>query len=138
IKHGQVQALSASINTALGHLSRGKIKQAVQALDVFTTKLNNFAKSGHVTPAARDELLALVETVKARLVEGGKSGLHSVEELAEARTDFALRPAYPHPFSPSATSEDDVPGGLGGPVHVQLEVFNVLGQRVAVLVNQGQ
>lgn len=138
IKHGQVQALSASINTALGHLSRGKIKQAVQALDVFTTKLNNFAKSGHVTPAARDELLALVEKVKARLVEGGKSGLHSVEELAEVPTEFALRQNYPNPFNPTTTIEYDIPGGLGGPVHVQLEVFNVLGQRVAVLVNQEQ
>ena len=47
-----------------------------------------------------------------------------------------LHPNYPNPFNPSTT----IPFGVAGtlPVSVRLEVFDVLGQRIRTLLDDGQ
>lgn len=47
-------------------------------------------------------------------------------------TTFALRQNYPNPFNPSTTIKFDVPEQA----HVKINVFDVMGRRVATLVDQ--
>ncbi len=49
-------------------------------------------------------------------------------------SDFALEANYPNPFNPVTT----IAYRIGRFTHVKLEVYNTLGQRVAVLVNKKQ
>ena len=47
---------------------------------------------------------------------------------------FALGPNYPNPFNPSTI----IPYQLAAPAQVRLEVFNILGQHMATLVDEEQ
>ena len=64
----------------------------------------------------------------------------AVDEPASAPSTFTLLPNYPNPFSPALAGEANAIGTqiifqLPQREKVQLEIFNVLGQRVRVLLN---
>ena len=61
-------------------------------------------------------------------VGGGKST--SAFDLSGLPSDYELHPAYPNPFNPQTR----IPYGVPETGAVRLEVYNMLGQRVAVLV----
>jgi hypothetical protein len=67
----------------------------------------------------------------------------SVDELAAEPESFALLPNYPNPFAPAiGAAATQIVFSLPQRENVQLEIFNVLGQRVRELLNapreQGQ
>ena len=51
--------------------------------------------------------------------------------LGETVTTYVLDAAYPNPFNPSVT----VPFAVPEAAHVEIELYDVLGRRVAVLAN---
>lgn len=60
--------------------------------------------------------------------------LTSVREsnTGEIVTDFALKPAYPNPFNPSTNIDFDI----AEPATVNIEVYDVMGRKVATLIEQ--
>jgi hypothetical protein len=70
-----------------------------------------------------------------KLIPGARRGLVSTDlddESSSLPTELALLPNYPNPFNPSTMLSFDLPQSGD----VTLEVFDVLGRRVALLLNQ--
>lgn len=72
-----------------------------------------------------DKPLQVVLSGKGKAVVG-------IEDQSELPKVYALYPAYPNPFNPSTTISFDLPKTS----KVTLKVFNILGEKVAVLVSR--
>lgn len=57
-----------------------------------------------------------------------------IDDRPSIPTAFYLEQNYPNPFNPATTIEYGIPR----PAHVTLEIYNSLGQKIAVLVNEQQ
>ena len=53
---------------------------------------------------------------------------------ANVPQSFSLAQSYPNPFNPTTTIRYEIPKT----VHVELSIYNILGQKVAILVNETQ
>ncbi len=69
---------------------------------------------------------------KGETLKNSKLNVSSVE--VNVPKEYALRQNYPNPFNPATIIEYDLP--VNG--NVSLMVYNILGQKVATLVNQAQ
>ena len=79
-----------------------------------------------ITSATRNS----IESSPSNIVEAGV--VVSTEDASPSMTSFDLLPNYPNPFNPNTVIPFTLEiGGL-----VQLEVFDLLGRKVATLVNE--
>jgi hypothetical protein len=73
--------------------------------------------------------------LKCVRIAGGSTGVRWIEGSAEEEnvpTSFSVSQNYPNPFNPATRFRFDLPRAS----HVQIEVFNILGQRVKTLVDE--
>lgn len=66
------------------------------------------------------------------------SSVTNVDNSKEAPTGFVLEQNYPNPFNPVTTIKYSIPDFGANNSLVQLKVYNLIGQEVAVLVNEHQ
>lgn len=81
-------------------------------------------------PAKATQIEVTQTTLSGDAHEDAQNGL-AQDELPDA---YALQPNYPNPFNPSTQIEYALPEAAD----VLLEVYNMLGQRVAILTNASQ
>jgi hypothetical protein len=74
------------------------------------------------------------EDIRPVFIPGGIVYLFGVNEPNEIPTKFSLNPNYPNPFNSSTT----ISYGIPSESEVTLEIYDILGKRVASLVNQKQ
>lgn len=73
-----------------------------------------------------------VKVQEPGLITGIKAGIKSSGTPPD---DFVLLQNYPNPFNPETTVSFQVPNNANGLVNTKVTVFNLLGQRVRILVN---
>ncbi|MCF7832997.1 MAG: phosphodiester glycosidase family protein [Candidatus Marinimicrobia bacterium] len=66
-----------------------------------------------------------------RLSYPGTTSIYHEEQLNAIKENFILHPAYPNPFNPSVTISYE----LGLDLHARLEVYNIRGELIDVLVD---
>lgn len=120
----------------LAHKEEGgfvQIDQAVLGMDRTVDYSGNLAA---VRFRAVQSGEARVTIENGTLRDGENSALTPAlhNEVVDLPTTFALAQNYPNPFNPVTTIKYQV----ASPVHVELAIFNVIGEKVATLVNEVQ
>ena len=91
---------------------------------------------GRLTSASYDSETMITYTYddnnNLKAIETGVFNPVAIEGEADLPLEFALHPSHPNPFNPVATISFDVKNQ----VRVVLEVHNILGQKVATLIDR--
>lgn len=119
--------LAQEVDLALGanDLPGAQAALATMEVDFPDELLTETTRAYFVLIAGEDALPA--RTAATRMATGGTTNA-STNAHGEG---FVLRPAYPNPFNPQAV----VPFSVGSVAHVEITVFDMLGRRVATLVD---
>ncbi len=143
-----IYEVSNKIEFCYGHVSQGTFSgQDIGAMIGFNDDIGgNYhfydIAAGGAIPAAN------VETNLSPLTDWpGEDSVYVIktlitdvkDEIAEIPSSFSLSQNYPNPFNPSTQIKYSIPSNLKeGTVNVKLFVYNVLGQKIATLINKRQ
>ncbi len=95
-------------------------------IDTTNTQLGKMAGGKYLVKSTSDYLSRLNDILQS------KFGINSEEKEQIIPKEYSLHQNYPNPFNPTTTIQFDLPNdGL-----VQLEIFDILGRRIATLVEE--
>ena len=106
----------------------------ISPFDGYVTNKVNIANFASVVSASQASMPGLVANVSPSywLVASHQAGLTNVEDKQIMPKQFKLDQNYPNPFNPSTVISFTVAKAQ----MVNISIFNIIGQRVATLVNQ--
>ena len=99
-----------------------------------TTTNNNLLENGHITGNAIGLSSDGIYQVQSGLVFIYEHLSTGIEEDNHLNTNYQLFANYPNPFNPTTTIDYFIPAAQ----NVKLKVYNLLGKKVAELVNGNQ
>jgi 5'-nucleotidase / UDP-sugar diphosphatase len=135
LNSGQGNALTAKLENALKQISKGKTNAGSNQLGAFINQVNDFIGAGIISKEIGEFLIGLANRVLSSIgIETAQKSMDSFEAIADTPLRFALDQNYPNPFNPLTTIRYSLPIAE----YVKLEVYNILGQGVGVLVDEMQ
>jgi hypothetical protein len=135
---GQARSLLRELSRLENLIDRGRYDAALKVLAAFINHVESLRAEGTLTADEADSLLvlaaALAARIEAEMQEGAasKGGAATESPATDLPTEFALAPAWPNPFNPTTTIAFDLPE----PAQVRLELYDLLGRRVSLLVDR--
>jgi YVTN family beta-propeller protein len=135
LDYGDGNSLIAKLKAIQEVLEMGDIKAAKNKLNAFITKVNNLVRRGNMTEEDGDVLIEAAYDIMDEIDRYIKPVAEDDPEAGIIPEIFALDQNYPNPFNPSTTITYDIPASATQGVHVQLRLYNILGQIVRTLVD---
>ena len=131
LNEGQGNAYITKLDFALLEIDNRRFRVAINILRAFINQVNSFVTEGILTEAEGQELILAAEDIIERINNSlPKRGNDNASK--EIPAQFTLEQNYPNPFNPNTTIKYQIPELSS----VTLKVFDVLGNEVAILVNE--
>ncbi len=134
LPNGLKNSLSSKLDNALASYENGNSNAAVNLLNAFINQVEakRGKKKNGLTDAQADELIASAQAIIDEINGGAapKGNLAANESLT-VPDQFVLESNYPNPFNPRTTLRF----GLPESAHVSLEVYDMMGRIVRVLMD---
>jgi YVTN family beta-propeller protein/parallel beta-helix repeat protein len=129
-------SLLDKIRSVPDQIEKGNKTAALNKINSFIKKVNNLIRRNELTEEEGQTLIDIANEIIDEInFYMEKSGKDELSELIIPET-FALDQNYPNPFNPTTTIYYDIPSSAENGVHVQLRVYNILGQVVRTLVDE--